>query len=88
MSKSTTIRVPVELRERLRKLSQDRHSSLTDTMRDALEALRREEFYDALARSEAALRANPAAWADYRAEAEMSAGDLDSAGSSRSASWR
>ena len=46
-------------------------------MRDALEALRREEFYESLARSEAAMRADTAAWAEYVAEAEMWAGDLD-----------
>ena len=63
VSDSTSIRVPVELRERLRKISQDRHASLTDTLCDALEALRREEYYESLARSEAALRADPAAWA-------------------------
>ncbi|MGD9793707.1 MAG: hypothetical protein AB7V43_09520 [Acidimicrobiia bacterium] len=80
MSDSTTIRVPVELRERLRRVSQDRHASLTDTLRDALEALRREEFYESLARSEDALRADPAAWADYLVEAEMWAGDLDRTG--------
>jgi hypothetical protein len=37
----------------------DRNASLTDTLRDALEALRREEFYESLARSEATLRADP-----------------------------
>ncbi len=83
MSDSTTIRLPVELRERLRKVSQDRHASLTDTLRDALEALRREEFYESLARSEAELRADPAAWSEYLAEAEMWAGDLEGSGANR-----
>ena len=80
MSDSTTIRVPVELRERLRKVSQDRHSTLTDTLRDALEALLREEFYESLARSEAELRNDPAGWSEYVAEAEVWAGDLDASG--------
>ncbi len=78
MPGSTTIRVPIQLRERLRRVSQDRHTTLTDTLRDALEALRREEFYDALARTESALRADPAAWSAYRAEADLWTRELDS----------
>ena len=76
MSGSTTIRVPVDLREQLRKVSEGRHSSLTDTLRDALLALRREEFFEAMARWETDLRKKPQAWADYEAEAEEWAGDL------------
>jgi hypothetical protein len=77
MNGSTTIRVPQEFREILRRVSAARQSSLTDTLNDALAALRREEFFDAMATSEAALRADPVAWADYLAEADDWATDLD-----------
>jgi len=65
---STTIRVSVEQRERLRRLAQQRSASMSDTLDDALEALRREHFYRSMADAEAALRADPAAHAVYLAE--------------------
>ena len=77
MSGSTTIRVPQEFREVLRRVSEARRSTLTDTLSAALAALRREEFFDAMAASEAALRADPVAWADYLAEVGEWATDLD-----------
>lgn len=77
MNGSTTIRVPQEFREVLRRVSAARQSSLTETLSDALAALRREEFFDAMALSEAALRADPVAWAEYLAEADEWATDLD-----------
>lgn len=70
MAASTTIRVPQDFRDRLRRVSESRHTSLTDTLHDALEALRREEFFDSIARSEADLRQDPVAWASYLAEAD------------------
>lgn len=77
MTSSTTIRVPQEFRDRLRRISGERNSTLTDTMIAALDALRREEFFDAMARSEEALRADPSGWADYQREANEWSGDLD-----------
>lgn len=65
---STTIRVSLEQRERLRALAEQRASTMADTLTDALEALRRNEFYSEMARAEAALQADPAAWAQYNAE--------------------
>jgi hypothetical protein len=41
---------------------------MSDTLDAALEALRREEFYRSMAEAEAALRADPAAHAEYLAE--------------------
>lgn len=41
---------------------------MTDTLDAALEALRREQFYRSMATAEAALRSDPAAWADYLSE--------------------
>ncbi len=43
---------------------------MADTLDDALEALRRDQFYRAMADAEAALRGDPAAWAHYAAERE------------------
>jgi hypothetical protein len=77
MNGSTTIRVPQEFREVLRRASAARQSSLTETLSDALAALRREEFFDAMALSEAVLRADPVAWAEYLAEADEWTRDLD-----------
>ncbi len=76
MAASTTIRVPTELREQLRKLSDERQSTLTDTLVDALAALRREQFFAAMATWETGLRRDSQAWAEYEAEAEEWSRDL------------
>jgi predicted transcriptional regulator len=65
---STTIRVSVAQRERLRRLADQRESSMADTLDDAIEALRRDQFYRDMATSEATLRAKPAEWAAYVAD--------------------
>jgi hypothetical protein len=65
---STTIRVSREQRERLRQLAQRRAATMADTLDDALEALRRDDFYREMAEAEATLRADPARWAEYVAE--------------------
>jgi predicted DNA-binding protein len=62
---STTIRVSIEQRERLRELAAEGGASLADTLDAALESLRRERFYEQMAAAEQALRADPAAWAVY-----------------------
>jgi predicted transcriptional regulator len=64
-SRSTTIRVSVAQRERLRRLAVQRDSSMADTLDDAIEALRRDQFYRDMAASEAKLRAEPAEWDVY-----------------------
>lgn len=38
---------------------------MTDTLNAALEALRRDDFYRAMAAAEVELRADPDAWAEY-----------------------
>ncbi len=65
---STTIRVSVAQREQLRRLSDQRESSMAETLDAALEALRRDQFYRDMAESQALLRAEPAEWAAYIAE--------------------
>jgi predicted DNA-binding protein len=67
---STTIRVSVTQRERLRKLAEQRAATMSDTLDDALEALRRAQFYADMANAEAALRTDPAGWAQFVAERE------------------
>ncbi|MCB0979265.1 MAG: hypothetical protein H6513_17175 [Acidimicrobiaceae bacterium] len=62
---TTTIRVSVEQRDRLRRLADDRSATMTDTLDAALEALRRERFYEEMASAEQRLRADPVAWAAY-----------------------
>ena len=67
-SASTTIRVSLDQREQLRKLAEQRSSSMADTLDAALDALRRNQFYEGMADAEAALRADPQGWAHYIAE--------------------
>ena len=67
-STSTTIRVTTEQRDRLRKLAEQRSATMADTFDAALEALRRNQFYEQMAEAEARLRSDPQAWADYLAQ--------------------
>ena len=69
-SASTTIRVSVEQRERLRRLAEAFDSTMADTLDEALEALRRQRFYEGMAAAEQELRTEPAAWEAYRRERE------------------
>ena len=62
---STTIRVSLEQRERLRQLAEERDASMSDTFDAALECLRREQFYASMATAEQVLRADPDAWRHY-----------------------
>jgi hypothetical protein len=48
-------------------------ASLMDTVREAAEALRRQRFARQVADEMASLRGDPAAWADYLADAESTA---------------
>ena len=65
---STTIRVSTEQRERLRELARQRQTTMSVTLDDALESLRREQFYAAMAAAEQQLRDQPDEWAAYVAE--------------------
>ena len=65
---STTIRVNTEQRDRLRKLAEQRNASMADTFDAALEALRRNQFFEQMAEAETRLRADPTAWAAYLEE--------------------
>lgn len=65
---STTIRVSIAQRERLRRLAEDRNATMADTLDAALESLRRERFYAEMAAAEQLLRSDSAAWAAYVGE--------------------
>ena len=66
---TTTIRVDLGTHARLVQLSQARHASLGETVRDAAEALHRQQFGRAVQAELAELRADPEAWNDYLADA-------------------
>ena len=67
---TTTVRVDTETHQQLLEMSEQEGVSLMQILRDATEALRRERFAHQVAEELAALRADPAAWADYLAEGE------------------
>lgn len=69
---TTTIRVDTATHAKLLELARSTGSSLVETVRDAAEALRRQRFARQVASEYASLRADPAAWGDYLAEAESS----------------
>ncbi len=67
-SVSTTIRVSHDQRDRLRQLARQRSATMTETLDAALESLRRDQFFRAMADAESALRAQPDGWDRYVAE--------------------
>lgn len=68
---STTIRVRVDQRERLRSLADGRGASMSATLDAALEALRRADFYAKMAAAERGLQADPVEWASHVAERDQ-----------------
>lgn len=73
MANTTTIRVDHGTHERLVELSRAADTSLIQTVRDAAEALRRERYARRVRAEFAALRADPQAWQEYLADAELTA---------------
>jgi predicted transcriptional regulator len=71
MTSSTTIRVSIEQRERLRSLAEQRHSSLSATLDAALESLRRQAFFDEMAAGQESLRHDPDALARYERDGDQ-----------------
>lgn len=67
---TTTIRVDSDTHARLLALSQATGASLIDTVRDAVEALRRQRFGHQVAAELAELREDRQAWQAYLAEAD------------------
>lgn len=62
---STTIRISTEQRDLLRRLADESGATMADTLDAALEALRRQRFYQAMVTAEAQLRHDPVAWNTY-----------------------
>lgn len=69
---TTTIRVDRETHERLAEMSSETGDSLTETVRQAAEALRRLRFGLRVQEEYASLQRDQEAWADYLDEAESS----------------
>ena len=69
---TTTIRVDRDTHSRLLEMSRQTGDTITETARQAAEALRRLRFGLRVQEEYAALRSDPEAWADYLAEAESS----------------
>lgn len=67
---TTTIRVDAETHARLLEMSQQTDSSLIDTVRDAAEALRRQQFALGVERELDQLRSDPEVWKAYLGDAE------------------
>ncbi|MGY6501085.1 MAG: hypothetical protein ACXIVQ_09385 [Acidimicrobiales bacterium] len=67
---TTTIRVDSQTHAQLLEMSAARGSTLMDTVRDATEALRRQQFATQVGEELATLRADPEAWNAYLADAE------------------
>ena len=73
---STTIRVPNRTRDRLAALAAATGRPMTAVVDDALDALERRVFFDALNARYAELRADEAAWAAIEAERVTEEGAL------------
>ena len=67
---TTTIRVDRDTHARLLEISEATGDTLTQTVRDAAEALQRLRFGLRVQEELALLKSDPAAWSEYLAEAE------------------
>lgn len=67
---TTTIRVDLDTRDRLRAIAERQGRTLTEVTRDAVKELERREFARRAIEDVARLKADPEAWADYMAEAD------------------
>lgn len=71
---TTTIRISREAHARLVEISEASGRPLVSTVEDAIEALLAQRFAYEAARQIEALRADPAAWAEYLADIDYPAG--------------
>lgn len=74
---STTIRVPNETRNRLAALAAATGRPMTEVVDDALDALERRVFFEALNERYADLRADDASWSEIEAERAVEAGAIE-----------
>lgn len=68
---TTTIRIDTDTHARLVELSDAADTSLIETVRDAVEALRRQRFAQQVAAELAEIRSNTDAWNAYLTDAEQ-----------------
>ncbi len=68
---TTTVRIRPETHEHLKELAEDEGLSLTEALDRLVEAARRQRIVDRANAAWAALREDPEAWADYRAEVAL-----------------
>jgi hypothetical protein len=73
---STTIRVSPETHAIARRLAEERHTSLTEVVAEAISQLERAAMLEAYAAAAARMRADPAASADFDAEVRALEGTL------------
>lgn len=76
---STTIRVSDEVRDRLAALAEATGRPMTEVVAEAVEALERRVFFDALNRRYEELRASPQAWEEIGRERAQEEGALPDA---------
>ncbi|MEO0378443.1 MAG: toxin-antitoxin system protein [Cyanobacteria bacterium P01_A01_bin.17] len=67
---TTTIRVSLEIRDRIHKLAQQAGLSLQEVIEKALELYRRQQILESANRAYASLRQDPDAWHAYQTEQE------------------
>lgn len=70
MAETTTIRIDRDTHARLVEISAASGASMVDTVREAVEALRRQRFARTVAGQVEVVRSDHTAWNDYLAEAE------------------
>jgi len=71
---STTIRVSEQTRDRFAKLADATGRPMTQLLEEAVDALERRLFFDQLSARYEALRADPQAWDEIKAERALEAG--------------
>jgi hypothetical protein len=74
--RSVTVKIPVEVRDRLAELAASDHRSMGDLIAELVERERRRRFFDETDAAFARLQADPAAWEDYQAELRSMEGTL------------
>ena len=65
---TATVRIPEDARDTLRDLATQTGKPMREVLLDALEAYRRQVFFDQLDAAYAGLRADPEAWREVEAE--------------------
>ena len=73
---STTVRLSTEAHGKLAALAEARERPMGELLAELIERETREQFFDDAEAAYARLQADPAAWADYRAEIRSMDGTL------------